>query len=396
MALVRLAARPSPPDLAAAEDLAECRRWIAHHSRSFYFSSLLLPRGVRGAAWALYAFCRRADDAVDELDDLPAQDPAAARDLALQRVATLRRRLQRVYGASSISAGAERVDRDPVDRAFASVVHRVALPQALPQALLTGMEMDALGTRYPTWEPLLRYCFCVASTVGLMMTQVMLHEQGDFSDPRDRSEVFLRAADLGVAMQLTNIARDVGEDARRGRVYLPDVLLHAHGSDAAEVLDLARRGQPPSPGLRRAIAELLAIAAAHYRAADRGITLLPPSCRLAIRAARLIYAAIGDRLAERGHDSITGRAYVSRLGKLALLLRALWLGPLAAPTRRAANFVPGAEVLLPALCRETQILGAGELAGWPQRGAPLALPAPGQEIREGRANPGTRPTSPGV
>src|SRR5205823_5634185 len=111
------------------EDRLACRAWIQRHSKSFFLSSLLLPARVRQAAWALYAFCRRADDAVDE---------EAAGGLA--RVESLRRRLERVYSG--------RADDDAIDRAFAAVVARHDLPRALPEALLAGMEMDARGTRY--------------------------------------------------------------------------------------------------------------------------------------------------------------------------------------------------------------------------------------------------------
>jgi hypothetical protein len=106
------------------------------------------------------------------------------------------------------------------------------MPQQLPSRLLDGMEQDARGQHYHSWEDLYGYCFNVAATVGLMMTCVMGHKL-----PASRhAEVLLRAADLGVAMQLTNIARDVGEDARRGRVYLPDELLGQHGLSSAAVL----------------------------------------------------------------------------------------------------------------------------------------------------------------
>src|SRR6185295_11457627 len=137
------------------------------------------------------------------------------------------------------------------------VVERYQIPRPLPEALLDGMEMDARGHSYESDDDLLRYCFRVASTVGLMMTRVM---------GASREDALLRAADLGVAMQLTNIARDVGEDARRGRVYLPEELLDACGTDRAEVL----RADRPTPAIREAVRRLLERADAFYRSADRG------------------------------------------------------------------------------------------------------------------------------
>lgn len=281
------------------DDRLACRSWIQRHSKSFFLSSLLLPARVRQAAWALYAFCRRADDAVDESGG------------GLHRVESLRRRLERVY--------AGRADDDPIDRAFAAVVERYAIARELPEALLAGMEMDARGTRYASDEELLLYCFRVAATVGLMMTQVM-----GVSDDAG----WLRAADLGVAMQLTNIARDVGEDERRGRLYLPAALLDAVGGDP-----------------RAAVERILSRAEAHYRAADRGVPLLPADCRFAIASSRNIYSAIGGAIARNGFDSITRRAYVTLPRKLWEVARAL--GARFATARDPAAPGPADEQLRP-------------------------------------------------
>lgn len=285
------------------DDRLACRDWIKRHSKSFFLSSLLLPARVRQASWALYAFCRRADDAVDE------GDASAGATAALGRVEALRRRLERVY--------AGRADDDPIDRAFAAVVERHALPRALPEALFAGMEMDARGVRYDSDDDLLVYCFRVAATVGLMMTRVM----GPSADA-----AWLRAADLGVAMQLTNIARDVGEDERRGRVYLPASLLASVGGDR-----------------RAAVRALLERADAHYRAADRGVPLLPRDCRFAIASARNIYSAIGGAIARNGYDSVSRRAYVTLPGKLWQVARAVpaWLASPGGDDARRAAAAPG-------------------------------------------------------
>ena len=308
---------------ADAADITHCRAWIAHHSRSFYFSSLLLPREVRRASWALYAFCRRADDAVDE---------GTGEALLAARVAGLRARLDRVYGGSGPQAlvpapgqgsAGPPSSEDPVDRAYARVAAAYGIPRGVPEALLAGMEMDVRGTRYATWDELLVYCFRVAATVGLMMTRAML--------PRGpvRADTLLRAAELGVAMQLTNIARDVGEDARRGRVYLPDELLASVGTDGDAVL----AAKEATPALREATRRLLLRADDFYRSSERGIALLPRPCRLSIASARYIYAAIGDGIAGAGFDSVTRRAHTSLPGKLLRVGRALpWL--LASPGPR--------------------------------------------------------------
>lgn len=275
------------------DDRLACRAWIQRHSKSFFLSSLLLPARVRQAAWALYAFCRRADDAVDE---------GSGGAVAERRIEALRRRLERVY--------AGRADDDPIDRAFAVVVARYDVPRALPEALFAGMEMDARGAQYDGDDELLLYCFRVAASVGLMMTRVM--------GARD-DVAYLRAADLGVAMQLTNIARDVGEDARRGRVYLPRALLDAVGADATGLATATEASAP----LRAAVKAILGRADAHYRAADRGVPLLPRDCRVAIASSRRIYSAIGDAVAANGYDSVQKRAYVPLGGKLWRVLASL-------------------------------------------------------------------------
>lgn len=314
-------------------DIALCESWIREHSRSFYLASRLLPPRVRAASWALYAFCRRTDDAVDE-----GEQGAAA----LGRVEGLRRRLDRVYLADGQVTRA-RPD-DAIDRAYAAVAAEHGIPRGLPEALLAGMEMDATGATYATFDDLYVYCFRVASTVGLMMTLVT---------GASRPDALLRACDLGVAMQLTNIARDVGEDARRGRVYLPDELLAPLGADRATVL-AARHASWP---LREAVRGLLARAELFYRSADRGIPLLPADCRLAIAAARQIYAAIGDDLTRHHLDSVTRRAHTSTAQKLALVARA---APLA--LRRPGPPAPGpADALLGELIARAGVVARSTL-----------------------------------
>ena len=161
-------------------------------SKTFFAASLLLPARVRAPASALYAFCRLADDEIDL-----GSDPQRA-------MAGLHRRLDHVY--------AGRPQPIDADHALAAVVHRFAIPRAMLDALLDGFVWDTQGRRYETLEDVHAYGARVAGAVGAMMALVM--------GTRD-SAALARACELGVAMQLTNIARDVGEDARNGRLYLP-------------------------------------------------------------------------------------------------------------------------------------------------------------------------------
>lgn len=284
--------RPNSSDIAAA-DMAACNRLLRAGSKSFHAASMLLPRETRGPATALYAFCRLADDAID---DGPG-DPAT--------VALLERRVAAAYAGRPFDHAA--------DRAFAVTVRRFALPQAVPLALIEGFAWDAEGRRYETFEDLCDYAARVAGSVGVMMTTVM---------ERRHPQVLARAADLGVAMQLTNIARDVGEDARKGRLYLPLAWLREAGIDP----DAFLANPDFTPALAGIVARLLDEAAQLYARADAGIAQLPVGCRAGIRAARLIYAEIGHEVVRAGHDSVSRRAVVSKRRKLALLARALVAG----------------------------------------------------------------------
>jgi phytoene synthase len=270
-------------------DLQACRKLMRGGSKSFFAASLLLPARVCAPASALYAFCRLADDAIDLGDD-----PAA-------EMAGLRRRLDAIYDG--------RPGPQDADRALAHVVHRFALPRLLLDALLEGFLWDADGRRYETLEDVQDYAARVAGTVGAMMALVM-----GAHTPR----ALARACELGIAMQLTNIARDVGEDARNGRLYLPRTWLREAGIDPdawlrAPVFDAALAG---------VIDRLLQSADALYRRAEHGVAELPRDCRSAILAARWVYAEIGVQLQREGLDSVNRRTVVSKRRKLALIARA--------------------------------------------------------------------------
>ncbi|MEM1401540.1 MAG: phytoene/squalene synthase family protein, partial [Pseudomonadota bacterium] len=256
------------------------------------YASLVLPKRVRAPANALYAFCRVSDDAVD--------GPDAKAD-AVDR---LRDRLDRAYRGQPLQR--------PVDRAFTEMVTQTGMPRALPEALLDGLSWDADGRRFETISDVRAYSARVAATVGAMMTVIM-----GVRDP----DTLARACDLGVAMQLTNIARDVGEDASNGRIYLPLAWLREAGIDIDEFL-----ARPMfDDRVAHLVSRLLGEAETLYQRSLGGIGKLPADCRPAIHAARLIYRDIGRVIQSNGHDSITVRAVVSSGRKISLLSRALAL-----------------------------------------------------------------------
>lgn len=259
-------------------------------SKSFFAASLLLPRRVRQDAYALYAFCRLSDDMVDV--------EGGAHDA----IARLRARLDLAYAGRPADSA--------MDRAFANVIARHGLPRALPEALIEGLEWDVSGVTCETLGDVQAYAARVAGSVGAMMTVLM--------GVRD-ADVVARACDLGVAMQLTNIARDVGEDARNGRLYLPRAWLVAEGIDP----DAWLASPMFTPAIGRVVARLLRAADKLYSRAEKGIAGLPLACRPAIFAARHLYAEIGMEVAGNGFDSISARARVAGPRKLVLMGRAL-------------------------------------------------------------------------
>ena len=285
-----------PPERASLDrgDLAACRAALRQGSRTFLAASLLLPREVADAACALYAFCRLADDAVD------------GEQADADSVACLRERLALAFD-TSIAPGALAT---PADRALAAVTTRYAIPRALPEALIEGFEWDMQGRRYETLEELLDYAARVAGAVGAMMALLM--------GARSRGAV-ARACDLGVAMQLSNIARDVGEDAAMGRLYLPVEWMREAGLDP----DAWLADPVFTPALGGVVQRLLDAAAVLYRRAGAGVAALPLACRPGINAARFLYSDIGRRVGQGGFDSVSRRAVVPVSRKVWSLMRAM-------------------------------------------------------------------------
>jgi len=278
------------PMTPAPKDLDACRQLIRHGSHSFFMASLVLPGRVAVPATALYAFCRIADDIIDDDDG----DAGAIEILA--------ERLDAIYAGKPLDHAE--------DRAMAEVVSHFGIPRSLPDALIEGLAWDAAGREYDSLSDLYDYAARVAGCVGAMMSLIM--------GTTDRRAV-ARACDLGVAMQLTNIARDIGEDARMGRLYLPRRWFRECGLDVDTWL------ADPVDDVRIAdmCERLLAYADILYQRADAGVSLLPLRCRPGIRAARLIYSSIGREIAKRGYMTVEQRAIVPIRRKAALLAWAL-------------------------------------------------------------------------
>jgi phytoene synthase len=250
--------------------------------RTFYVASRMLPRSVRHDLALLYAFCR----VVDDTGDLPGSESGAA-DAALDRITSDLR------GDSS---------RAPLIADFVRLAERHGVPLVLAHQLIEGVRSDLRPVRMRTQAELLRYAYRVASTVGLMMCRVLRVPPA--GDPF--------AVDLGIAMQLTNIARDVREDAEADRYYLPESWID-HSVVAGAI----------GPGDRRSVAEatdcverLLGLADRYYESADGGMRYLPLAVRPGIRAAASSYRAIGEVIRRDPERALTGRARTSAIAKL--------------------------------------------------------------------------------
>jgi phytoene synthase len=270
-----------------------CRRVNAQHGKTYYFSTLFFPPALRRSVHALYGFVRYPDEMVD--NPPPGSDPAQM--LADYREATLH----------ALKSGESDI---PVLHAFADMAHRHHLPPEYPLAFLDAMAMDLTRTRYETFEDLTTYTYGSASVVGLMMCCLM-----GVSD-----EQALRPAhDLGLAMQLTNFWRDIGEDWVRGRVYVPQEDLARFGYTET----MLARGEVNSQFVALMQFEI-ARARAFYASADTGIPLLPPECRLPVALARSLYARILDKIEANRYDVFRRRARTSPLEKAAEVVRQRW------------------------------------------------------------------------
>ncbi|MGC0386596.1 phytoene/squalene synthase family protein [Streptomyces sp. SAI-129] len=282
------AAGITDPVLRAA--YAQCRRLNARHGRTYFLATRLLPLERRSAVHALYGFARWADDIVDDLDR---PRTTGERD----------RLLRRLEGdlADGLRTG---TGDEPVVRAVVDTADRYGIGHGLFADFLSSMRADLTVTHYPTYADLQGYVHGSAAVIGLQMLPVL-------GTVTPREEAAPHAAALGVAFQLTNFLRDVGEDLDRSRVYLPGDLLAAHGVDRS-LLEWSRRTGRRDPRIRAALVAAEAMTRDVYRTAEPGIAMLDPRVRPCIRAAFTLYGGILDAIAEQDYSVLHRRAVVSR------------------------------------------------------------------------------------
>jgi phytoene synthase len=277
-------------------------------ARTFWFAARFLPADRRRAVAGLYAFARAVDDLVDE------PQPTLARSDVARALAAWRSWLEQPTRDSA-------PDPALADRVLPALLTHGVLPEYL-QMLVDGVASDLTRLEMRSWSELRAYCVLVASSVGL----AMCHLLGAGGDPIAREA----AVDLGIAMQLTNILRDLGADVRVGRVYLPADELASHGYSRARLIELSTRVVRQGPAVlddpfRDVMRAQIGRARVHYRRGMRGITRLPSDARLAILLAARLYQAILDDIEAAEYDVFTRRAATSTRFKLAEAMRCAML-----------------------------------------------------------------------
>ncbi|MDD7968148.1 phytoene/squalene synthase family protein [Actinomycetospora lemnae] len=291
-------------DPALREAYTQCRELNAAHGRTYFLATRLLAPAQRPAIHALYGFARMADDVVDD-PDADASPAAVAARLEEVRV-RMRRGLDGTDPRTLVAEG------EPVVAALADTVARYDIEHRHLEDFMDSMAMDLTITDYATFDDLARYVHGSAAVIGLQVLPVL-----GTVGPREEAAPY--AADLGVAFQVTNFLRDVGEDLDRGRVYLPRDELAAFGVDR-ELLDHCRTTGRTEPRVRRALAHLVARTRAVYRRAERGIPLLHPVSRPCVRTAYVLYGGILDEIVAADYAVLDRRVAVGNARRAAVAL----------------------------------------------------------------------------
>lgn len=287
---------------------AYCESVTKHHARSFYFAAKFLPRTKQRAVYPVYAFCRHVDDEIDEIGDGDETE-------AVEAVERWRNNLNEIYSQSAahnpktenLKPATE--DQVQVFRAWRDLLKYYEIPQNLPLELVQGVLMDTTVKRYETFDELYVYCYRVASTVGLMSSEIL-----GYSD-----KIALEYAEaMGIGMQLTNILRDVKEDAGKGRIYLPQEDLRKFKVSEEQIL--ANEFDANFAALMKFQVER---ARAYYRNGEKGIALLEKDSRFTVLLAARIYAKILDVIEKQNYNVFTRRAHTTGTQKI-LSIPKIW------------------------------------------------------------------------
>ena len=283
------------------EAYAECRAITRYHAKTFYMATRFLPNHKQRGIFAIYSLCRYIDDLVDEAEDLLEKRELTEDDIRF-KLESWKQKLRDTYDGKAH-------DND-ILIAFSDVLRQYHIPIEMPFELMEGVCMDLFKNRYETFDELYDYSFKVASIVGLMTSQVFGYRS---------QEALGYAVDLGIAMQLTNILRDVGEDLQRNRIYLPQEDLDRFNVSEEELFNHRRTEN---------VIELLDFqikrTRRYYQRSDKGIGLLSSDSRLPVYLARQNYGRILDKIEENNYNVFNKRAYLNATEKFSILPRAYY------------------------------------------------------------------------
>ena len=290
---------------------AYCESVTKKHAKSFYFAASFLPKIKRKAVFPIYAFCRHVDDEIDEIGE-------GNKAAAISAVEKWKANLEEIYSETNTTSNKfatknqrpKTKDQDLVFTAWRDLLSKYKIPQNLPLELIEGVLMDTTVKRYETFDELYVYCYRVASTVGLMSSEIL-----GYSD-----KIALKYAEaMGIAMQLTNILRDIKEDAAMGRIYLPQEDLGRFQISEEQIFE-----GKFDENFRRLIEFQIARAREFYAEGEKGIALLEKDSRFTVLLASRIYAQILDEIEKQNYNIFIKRAHTTKVQKLVSIPK-IWL-----------------------------------------------------------------------
>ncbi len=285
-------------DESLKEAYMHCRSITKKHAKTFYMATRFLPNEKQRGIFAIYGLCRYLDDLVDEAEDL-IHDKKITFDQIDEKLEMFKQRLIDVYDGKIVN--------DPILSAFSDTLKKYHISMDLPFLLMDGVKTDLVKDRFETFEEVYDYSYKVASVVGLMTSEVFGYTNKD---------ALSYAVDLGIAMQLTNILRDVGEDLERDRIYIPQEDLRKFGITEEDLF---------SKNLDDKFKEMLQFqidrARKYYERSDKGIALLNSDSRLPVCLARHNYSRILNKIEENDYNVFDTRAYLNYTEKLSILPR---------------------------------------------------------------------------
>lgn len=275
-------------DIRLDKGIRDAKLITKSYAKTFYFSSYLLGKNKRNAAFAIYALCRLSDETVD----------GCGQKNSLKALQSLEEKINLAYGESALD--------EPLLMAFRKTIRSYAIPIDYFKSLLCGMRMDTEKNRYSNFDELLTYCYNVAGVVGLIMLCI-------FEPKNQNAQKF--AISLGIAMQLTNILRDIKEDFQRNRIYLPLEEMEQFSIGESHI-----RNRVLDKNFVSLLKFQIARARSFYKNSENGIRMVKdPRCRLTILAMKEIYAQILNKIETNNYDIFSNRIYVSKAEKLFIL-----------------------------------------------------------------------------